>query len=142
MPKFRSYLDRDGTDVIRQWFDAHSTTKQARAKFRNRLRVLPRLPRNEWGRPLFDTLGGECRGLSEIRIDAEKIRIDAENVPWRPLGFFQTDEDGNHVFTIVICASKDEHGWKPSNACAIGLIRKEEILANPARAHDLPITLQ
>ena len=135
MPILRSYLDQDGTDVIRQWFDAPSTTKQARAKFRNRLRVLSRLPRHEWRRPLFDTLGEECRGLSEIR-------IDADHVPWRPLGFFQTDEDGNDVFTLVICASKDEHGWKPSNACARGLIRKAEILANPARAHDLPIALQ
>jgi hypothetical protein len=84
---------------------------------------------------LFDTLRGECRGLSEIR-------FEANNVQWRPLGFFQLDDKGDDVFTIVICASKDEHGWIPRNACALGLERKATILANPARAHDLPISLE
>lgn len=125
-------MDQDGTDVIWQWFNARSTMKQTRAKFRNRLRNLARLPRNEWGRPLFDTLGEECTGLSEIR-------FEANNVPWRPLGFFQISEIGGDIFTLVICATKDEHGWIPRNACAIGLRRKAEILANPARAHDIPI---
>jgi hypothetical protein len=132
MPTFRSYVDRDGVDVISDWFD--HATKQARAKFRNKLRNLSRLRRNEWRRPLFDTLGEECRGLSEIR-------FDANNVPWRPLGFFQLDDAGGDVFTLVICASKDEHGWIPRNACALGLARRVEILTNPARAHDLPIPL-
>jgi hypothetical protein len=130
MPAFRSYVDRNGADLIRQWFDG--TTKEARAKFRNKLRNLSRLPRNEWRRPLFDTLGEECRGLSEIR-------FEANNVPWRPLGFFQLEDRGGDVFTIVICASKDEHGWIPRNACALGLGRKAEILEDPARSHDLPI---
>jgi|SRR5580704_3647521 hypothetical protein len=133
MPTFRSYVDRNGADLIRRWFDG--ATKQARAKFRNRLRNLSHLPRDEWRRPLFDTLRGEGRGLSEIR-------FEANNVPWRPLGFFQLDDNGEEVFTIVICASKDEHGWIPRNACALGLDRKAEILANPARAHDLPIALE
>jgi len=110
MPSFRSYVDQDGTDVIRQWFDR--ATKQARAKFRNKLRNLARLPRNEWRRPLYDTLGEECAGLSEIR-------FDANNVPWRPLGFFQTDREGDDIFVLVICASKDEHGWIPRNACTL-----------------------
>ena|ERR1700736_6838695 len=133
MPSFRSYEDRNGTDVIREWFDARATTKQARAKFRNRLRNLARLERSEWRRPLYDILGEECTGLSEIR-------FDANNVPWRPLGFFLVD-GGNDIFTLVICASKDEHGWRPRNACPLGLRRKAEILADPARAHDLPIPL-
>jgi hypothetical protein len=121
----------DRIDVIHQWFEARATSKQARAKFRNKLRNLSRLPRTEWRRPLYDTLGEECTGLSEIR-------FEANNVPWRPLGFFLTDE----VFALVICASKDEHGWIPRNACATGLRRKAEILANPARSsHDLPIAL-
>jgi hypothetical protein len=130
MPSFRSYLDQNGTDVIREWFDNRATTKQARAKFRNKLRNLARLDRGEWRRPLYNILGKECTGLSEIR-------FDANNVPWRPLGFFQTDD----IFVLVICASKDEHGWTPRNACTVGLRRKAEILANPARAHGLPITL-
>jgi len=132
MPTFSSYIDRDGTDVIKLWFDARTTTKQARAKFRNKLLVLSRLNRNEWRRPLFDTLGEECSGLSEIR-------FDANNVPWRPLGFFQSD-DGD-IFILVICASKDEHGWLPRNACRLGLRRKAEILSDPTRSHDLPIPL-
>ena len=132
MPTFRSYVDRNETDIIRLWFD--DATKQARAKFRNKLRNLSRLPRTGWRRPLFDTLGDECRGLSEIR-------FEANGAPWRPLGFFQVDEDAGDIFTIVICASKDEHGWIPRNACALGLARKAEILANPARAHELPIPL-
>jgi hypothetical protein len=126
MPAFRSYVDRNGIDVIQDWFD--HATKQARAKFRNKLRNLSRLSRAEWRRPLYDTLGEECAGLSEIR-------FEANNVPWRPLGFFQAED----VFTMVICASKDEHGWTPRTACIIGLRRKAEILANPARSHDLPI---
>lgn len=130
MPTFRSYVDRNGIDVIQDWFEHAS--KPARAKFRNRLRILSRLSRNEWRRPLFDTLGEECRGLSEIR-------FDANNVPWRPLGFFQLSGSGDDVFTLVICASKDEHGWSPRNACAVGLARKAEISADQARAHDLPI---
>jgi hypothetical protein len=123
-------VGRDGVDVIQRWFGG--ATKQARAKFRNKLRNLSRLPRDQWRRPLFDSLGDEGRGLSEIR-------FDADHVPWRPLGFFQLDDDGKDVFTIVICAGKDEHGWIPANACEVGLRRKAEILADQARAHDLPI---
>src|SRR5260370_42171799 len=129
MPTFRSYVDRDGVDVIQDWFD--HATKQAKAKFRNKLRNLARLERNEWRRPLFDTLGEECRGLSEIR-------FDANSVPWRPLGFFQV-HDENDVFTLVIVAAKDEHGWIPRNACALGLGRKTEILRDVRRVHDLTI---
>jgi Phage derived protein Gp49-like (DUF891) len=132
MPSFRSYIDQDGTDVIQHWFNARSTTKQARAKFRNKLRNLSRLNRNEWRRPLFDTLGEECSGLSEIR-------FDANNVPWRPLGFFQEGKDDADSFILVLCASKDEYGWLPRNACALGLRRKAEILSGVARTHDLPI---
>jgi len=119
------------------WFDGGArvgATKQARAKFRNKLRNLSRLPRGQWRRPLFDTLGEECTGLSEIR-------FDANNVPWRPLGFFLEIDDGEEVFALVLCASKDEHGWIPRNACALGLSRKAEILANRTRVHDLPIAL-
>lgn len=125
-------MDHDGTDVIRRWYD--SAAKSARAKFRNKLRNLSRLPRNQWRRPLFDTLGDECRGLSEIR-------FEANGVPWRPLGFFMTESDMVDVFALVICASKDEHGWIPRNACIVGLRRKSEVLADPARVHDLPIAL-
>lgn len=127
MPTFRSYLDQNGVDVVEAWFNDRRTTKRARAKFRNKLRILSRQDRLEWRRPIYDTLGEECAGLSEIRIDAE--------VPWRPLGFFENE----NAFTLLICASKDEHGWIPRNACAIGLRRKIEILADPARSHDLPI---
>jgi hypothetical protein len=125
-------VDRNGIDVIQDWFD--HATKQARAKFRNKLRNLARLDRKEWRRPLFDALGDDCRGLSEIR-------FDANNVPWRPLGYFQLNGGGNDEFILVIVASKDEHGWIPRNACALGLRRKTEILADPARAHDLLIPL-
>jgi hypothetical protein len=128
MPTFRSYVDRNGIDVIQDWFD--HATKQARAKFRNKLRNLSRLPRTEWRRPLYDTLGEECAGLSEIR-------FEANNVPWRPLGFFQTED----VFTLVLCASKDEHGWIPRNACVTGLRHRAEILADPRRSHDLSIAI-
>ena len=128
MISFRSYLDKHGVDVIEQWFDG--ATKQARSKFRNKLRNLARLDRGEWRRPLFAPLVEECKGLSEIR-------FDANNVPWRPLGFFQEDQ----AFTLVICASKDEHGWMPRNACALGLRRKAEILKDQRRTHDLPIAL-
>jgi hypothetical protein len=121
------------------WFDGGprvGATPQARAKFRNKLRNLSRIPRAQWRRPLFDTLGEECTGLSEIR-------FDVKNVPWRPLGFFLDRPAGadDDVFVLVICASKDEHGWLPRNACAVGLRRKAEILAEPTRMHDLPIDL-
>ncbi|MFI5023972.1 MAG: type II toxin-antitoxin system RelE/ParE family toxin [Alphaproteobacteria bacterium] len=126
---FRSYVAPDGTDVIQDWFNHE--TKQARGKFRSKLRILGQLPFAEWRRPLFDTLADECTGLWEIR-------FDANHVPWRPLGFFQ----GLDTFTLVICASKDEHNWIPPNACTLGLARKAEILINPARCHDLPIPLE
>jgi hypothetical protein len=126
---FRSYVDRDGTDVIKEWFDG--ATKQARGGFRSKLRILGSLPKGEWRRPLFDTLSGDCKGLWEVR-------FDAAGVPWRPLGFF----DGTAVFILVICATKDGDRWKPGKACEIGLTRKADILANPARCHDLPINLE
>jgi hypothetical protein len=125
---FRSYLDSAGKDVIKDWFD--HATKQARGKFRSKLRILGSLPRKEWRRPHFDTLSDDCAGLSEIRFKAE--------VPWRPLGFFQ----GDKIFTLVVCASKDEHEWIPRNACALGLDRKAQILSDPGRCHDLPIPLE
>jgi hypothetical protein len=126
---FRSYVDQGGTDVIKDWFD--HATKQARGKFRSKLRILGQLERSEWRRPLFDTLNEECTGLWEVR-------FEANSVPWRPLGFFH----GIEMFALVICASKNDDRWIPGNACEIGLRRKAEILRNPARVHDLPITLE
>jgi len=126
---FRSYVDGGGTDLIWDWFE--HATKQARGKFRSKLRILGQLGRDEWRRPLFDTLGDDCTGLWEIR-------FSANNVPWRPLGFFQ----GDAVFTLVICATKDGDRWIPGNTCHLGLRRKAEILQNPMRAHGLPIPLQ
>ena len=126
---FRSYVDAGGIDVIQEWFD--HATKQARGKFRSKLRILGQLDPAEWNRPIFATLGGECAGLWEIR-------FNANNVPWRPLGFFPA----RLVFTLVICASKDEHDWIPKNACDLGLRRKAEILKDPVRSHDLPIALE
>lgn len=125
---FRSYIDDRGIDVISDWYER--ATKQARSKFRSKLNILGNLDRAEWRRPLFDTLSDECAGLSEIR-------FEANNVPWRPLGFFQGD-----VFILVICASKDGNRWIPGNACEIGLRRKEQILDDPQRCHDLPIPLE
>src|SRR6266576_772758 len=115
---FRSYVNRDGDDPVVEWFER--ATKQARGKFRSKLRILGNLSRSEWRRPLFDTLGEECAGLSEIR-------FDANNVPWRPLGFSQ----GDTVFTLVVCATKDGDRWIPGNACVVGLRRKAEILRDP-----------
>lgn len=126
---FRSYIDRAGTDVIQEWFNG--ATIKARGGFRSKLRILGNLPKEEWRRPLFDTLSDDCKGLWEIR-------FEAAGVPWRPLGFF----DGTSVFILVICATKDDNRWIPGNACRIGLERKTEILANPARCHDLPIILE
>jgi hypothetical protein len=126
---FRSYVSPDGTDVILEWFD--EATKEARGKFRSKLRILGQLEKAEWRRPIFDTLSGDGAGLSEIR-------FTANNVPWRPLGF----DLGAHVYALVICATKDEHAWDPRNACQIGLQRKAEILTDIARCHELPINLE
>jgi Phage derived protein Gp49-like (DUF891) len=126
---FRSYVDGSGTDAILDWFE--HATKEARGKFRSKLRILGQLERSEWRRPLFDTLGDECAGLSEVRFEANRV-------PWRPLGFFQ----GATVFTLVICASKDGDRWIPGNACPLGLRRKAEVIQHATRVHDLPIILE
>lgn len=127
--KFRCYVSARGVDEIRAWYDG--LPPAAQAKFDSRLKFLAQRPRQDWTRPLFDMLDGECRGLGEIR-------FKAGNVQYRPLGYFSP----GMVFTLVLCAQERGGRFDPRDACGIAQARREETLTNEERVHDCDFDLE
>jgi len=89
----RCYIDPEGVDKIREWFDGES--KKVRAKFHSQLRTLSHLPLDDWRLPVARRLHGDCVPLVEVR-----FKVD--NVQHRPLGF----RGPGQIFTLTFCATE------------------------------------
>lgn len=120
---FRCYVDGRGVDVIDEWYQAQPDDLQA--KFDTRVRYLRQQPRDKWGRPHFDTLGGDCAGLGELR-------LEHKNVQWRIIGF----ASGQMEYTWVFVAKERGDKFVPKDACKTSQSRKAEVTADRRRARD------
>lgn len=126
---FRTYVDAQGIDVIRTWYER--SPPKVRAKFLSRLRALAGLPRQDWKENLHKNLVGACAGISEIR-------FEVGNVQYRPLGF----HSGDHEFTILSVAI--EKGWKfiPKSSGKTALARRAEVEAKRRNTNALWLALE
>jgi hypothetical protein len=107
---FRSFLSDRGESVVEAW--RAEQTPVVLAAFDTTLRFLCQRP--TWGRPYTGALHGECEGLIEIRLKAERVQH-------RPLGFYGPLQ---REFTIVFFAVEKGDELKPRNACSVALQRK------------------
>jgi hypothetical protein len=121
--RFRCYLKKDGIDVIDEWYRLQPEALQA--KFDTRMRYLQQQPRDAWKRPYFDTLGGACAGLGEVR-------FEWKNVQYRPIGF----ASGEMEFTLVFVAEEHEDKFVPRRTCKVSQDRKTETQLDRDRASD------
>ena len=106
-------------------------SKQLKARFLSRLKILAQLPQSEWREPHYKPLSGPCGELAEIR-------FKADNVQQRPLGF----RAGAHEFTILFWAQEKNNRFVPLSACETALKRKAEVLGNRDRTNELWIALE
>jgi len=126
---FRCYCSPDGTDEIRSWYDSKS--KEGKAKFFSRMRILAQLPWEEWNENFYKNLHGDCAGLGEIR-------FFADNIQQRPLGY----RSGKNEFTILFCATEKGGKFVPLSACEKALVRKSELQKKKGRTNALWLVLE
>lgn len=122
-------MDANGASDVRAAYERGS--KQLKARFLSRLRVMAQLPQGEWHDNLYKALSGPCAGLAEIRFQADKVQQ-------RPLGF----HSGKQEFTILFWATEKNWRFVPLSACETGLKRKAEVLGSKDRTDDLWLALE
>lgn len=128
-PVFRCYVDSRERDVVRDWYE--SASPKVQAKFVSRLAGLHRLPRQQWGEPLFKPLSGEASKLFEIRFMADKVQ-------YRPLGFW--GDDG--AFVIVSVALEKGWSFQPKSAVKIAKTRRIEVITGERETNALWLALE
>ena len=111
---FRCFLSAHGKDLIDDWIG--DLPSRARARFLEIVTALRDQPSDEWGRPDFAPLHGQCRGLNEIR-------FDWGGVEYRALGFFGP---GRGEFTFVYGAQERGGQFKPPDTCKTAQGRKTQ----------------
>ena len=127
--RFSYYADQSGYSDVKETHDDGS--KQLRARFFSKLKILAHLPRDEWHDVYFKNLSGPCDGLSELR-------FKADGVQQRPLGFHRTSTE----FIILFWATEKGSRFVPLSACEKALARKLEILTGTSKAHALWLALE
>lgn len=119
---FRCYCASDGKrDVIQDWYDSQSPETQA--EFDNTLDFLRPRGRDEWKRPQFDVLHGECAGLGEIRFKANRVEH-------RIVGYFGPDR---MKFAMLVAAIEKDKKFIPKSTCRTAQRRKTEVESNSTR---------
>lgn len=127
--RFRYYGPKEGGGDVKATYDSGS--KQLKAKFLSRLKILAALPITEWVEPYVKQLSGECDGLSEIR-------FIADGVQQRPLGY----RSGQHEFTLLFWATEKNNKFVPLSACQKAQKRRLEAEGNEELVHDLWLVLE
>lgn len=124
---FRSYVAPNGDAEVYRWHQSQGPNVQG--KFDRRLHDLQQMAPAEWRDPFTKQLEGDCDGLVEIRFKADRVQH-------RPLGFYGP---GRLEFTILLFAIERGDRFEPTDACAIALRRKDEILANVQRSRIIDV---
>ena len=127
---FKSFLTavgEHGRDEIDDWY--RSLPPNARAKFRTILEHLRDIPHHQWPWEWVKQLRGpaEGHGIFEIRF---KVR----NIVYRPLGFFGP---AHREFTFLIGAREQGDEFVPRNAIQTAITRKDAVLRERGRGHEL-----
>ncbi len=113
------FVDGNGSNPVHNWLNGLSA--RAKARFSTVLYELQAKAPADWKRPWVGTLGGECRGLWEIRRFVDKVQ-------YRLLGFYGP---GAGEFTLVFGAIEKDSKFEPRSACRQALGRKAAVLAKP-----------
>lgn len=123
---FMEYVDDADRGVVSEWISDQSI--KVEVKFHQRLQALSQMRVDEWRDPWAKTLHGDGKGLVEIR-------FKAENVQFRPIGFFGPNRN---QFTILLCAKEIGGKFVPRQACNLAQGRKNEVLekAYLSRSYD------
>lgn len=131
MHRFRYYgvTPEAGDSDVRSTYEDGS--KQLKARFLSRLKILSQLPRADWHEGYSKKLEGQCEGLYELR-------FQSDGVQQRPLGYFPSEG----LFAILFWATEKGNKFVPPTACAIALRRKQEVQADGKRTHALWIALE
>jgi Gp49-like protein DUF891 len=129
--RFRYYGDTSDPPISDVKTTYEEGSKQLKARFLSRLKILAQLPRPEWHEGYCKSLEGECDGLYEIRFQADKVQQ-------RPLGFFLSDG----TFLILFWATEKNGRFVPKAACEIAQRRKKEVQADGRRSHALWLALE
>lgn len=113
--RIRGYKSDRNERVINDWYKQQD--QAVKAKFDVRIKYLAERKRNEWEMPYFRLLHGPCHGLGEIRLKANKVH-------WRSVGFFS----GPDEFTILIFVQEKGGRFQPKETCEIANRRKDQVL--------------
>ena len=122
---FYDYVDSQGNNAIRAWLDGVGL--KAKARFTMLIAQLEATPPGDWGRPVVDTLHGDCAGLFEIR-------AKVVDVQYRLLGFHGP---GQRALTLVAGAIERSDRFEPRDTPQIAQARKAEV-ENDAAIHRKP----
>ena len=117
---FRCYVDKDGSDVIDDWYENQDDAVQA--KFDTRIKFLRQQPREKWVRPGFDTYKD---GVGYIRMDVGNIQHRVFGCPM-----------GQLEYAWLIAATKKGKVFSPRGADQVSVERKTEVLSERERSRD------
>ena len=123
---FKVYVSQNGRKDVQS---AINDLDQAiKISFKTRVRYLANTKKIDWHEP-------DAKKLKGVQ-DIYEIRFKANQVQFRPLGFFGP---GEQEFTILIWASKKGDVWSPAEAISTAETRRGNILNALASCSTLEI---
>lgn len=127
---FKVYVSSVGNESLQKTIDSLNTEQDADViqYFKARLRYLKNTPKMNWNEP-------HAKKLSGIK-DIYEIKFSANNVEYRPLGFFGP---GKKEFTILIWATHKQRIYAPHDAINTADKRRKYIESGKASSVPLKI---
>lgn len=129
MWQIKCYVSPGGKNEIQETYDSGSDG--LRAELEVGLTFLTPRSREEWRRPRVAKLS-KC---DEFR-DFFEIRLFADRVQYRPIGFFGP---GQNEFTILIWAIEKGRKLIPEEWCAKANRRRKQLIAGQATSQSLKL---
>lgn len=128
--RFKVYVSQLGSNDVQKAINKLKSGQDlvVLENFKARVRYLQHTPRNDWVFPKVKKLN--ISGKGEIY----EIRFQANNVQYRPLGFFGPD---SCEFTIVVWATHKQDIYDPAKAIETAESRRLEI--NSGEASCVPL---
>jgi hypothetical protein len=123
--KFMDYISPQGRNVIADWYTG--LLAQEQSDFQALMRILAKT--RQWHRGAFKLLGGQYRGLGELRFDSERKAH-------RVIGCFGP---ALGQFTMLIGCFHKQRVYTPANALDTALRRKRFLERGEGSVHERKI---